>query len=141
MRVLLSIKPEFAARIFQGEKRFEFRKSAFKDDRVKIVVVYVTSPVCKIVGEFDVVEILSDEPSRLWSRTKEYAGISEAFFWDYFSGRTRAVALAIGDVREYSRPINPSKLIANFTAPQSYMYLDDQLQPARRVSEQYSLAI
>lgn len=30
MKVLLSIKPEFANKIFEGTKRFEFRKSIFK---------------------------------------------------------------------------------------------------------------
>ena len=30
MKVLLSIKPEFVEKIFSGEKRFEYRKFAFK---------------------------------------------------------------------------------------------------------------
>lgn len=141
MRVLLSIKPEFASQIFNGTKRFEFRKTAFKDPRVRIVVVYVTSPVGMIVGEFDIIDVVSEEPSRLWSRTKQYAGISEEYFSEYFSGRSRGVALAIGEVREYPKPIDPAKLIQNFTAPQSYMYLDDALQPAKRLEEQLSLAI
>ena len=44
MKVLLSIKPEFANKIFEGTKRFEFRKSIFKKE-VKTVVVYASSPL------------------------------------------------------------------------------------------------
>ena len=29
MKVLLSIKPEFASKIFEGTKRFEYRKAHF----------------------------------------------------------------------------------------------------------------
>ena len=39
MTVLLSIKPEFAEKIFNGTKKFEFRKSIFKNTDVKKVVV------------------------------------------------------------------------------------------------------
>ena len=31
MKVLLSIKPEFAEKIFNGTKKYEFRKSIFKN--------------------------------------------------------------------------------------------------------------
>lgn len=31
MKVLLSIKPEFAERIFNGSKKYEFRKVIFKN--------------------------------------------------------------------------------------------------------------
>ena len=31
MKVVLSIKPEFANKIFDGTKKFEFRKSIFKN--------------------------------------------------------------------------------------------------------------
>ncbi|MBI6731014.1 ASCH domain-containing protein, partial [Pseudomonas amygdali] len=42
MKVLLSIKPEYAEKILQGEKRFEFRKSVFKNPDVRTVVIYAT---------------------------------------------------------------------------------------------------
>jgi predicted transcriptional regulator len=39
MKVLLSIKPEFADKIFEGTKLFEFRRSIFKNEKIKKVVV------------------------------------------------------------------------------------------------------
>ncbi|SUF92800.1 bacteriophage protein [Salmonella enterica] len=79
MKVLLSIKPEFAESILEGEKRFEFRKTIFRNKDVKTVVIYATMPVGKVIGEFDIADILSSEPSDLWKATKKYAGITLFF--------------------------------------------------------------
>ncbi|HEV7337589.1 MAG TPA: hypothetical protein VGO06_16585 [Bosea sp. (in: a-proteobacteria)] len=128
MKILLSIKPEFAEKIFDGTKSFEFRKAIFKNQSVKTVVVYATRPVGKIVGEFDIDCIFEDSPNNLWIRTKNYAGITKDFFDSYFSGRNKGYAISIAETREYEDPIDPGKLIENFSPPQSYMYLDDDLQ-------------
>jgi hypothetical protein len=37
MKVVLSIKPEFANKIFDGTKKFEFRKSIFKNENIKLI--------------------------------------------------------------------------------------------------------
>jgi predicted transcriptional regulator len=125
MKVLLSIKPEFADKIFSGEKTFEFRKSIYKDRSVKTVVVYATQPVGRLVGEFDVAEIVTASPDRLWEMTSAGAGISRQFFESYFDGRDRAFALQIENVIQYAEPVMPNEIIDNFVAPQSYMYVDD----------------
>lgn len=62
MKVLLSIKPEFAFKIFEGKKKFEFRKVIFKNPNVKTVVVYASSPVQRVIGEFEIDDILSSDP-------------------------------------------------------------------------------
>lgn len=122
MRAMLSIKPEFAEKIFSGEKGFEFRKVAFRRD-VTSVVVYVTSPVAKIVGEFEIARILEDNPHSLWCRTKEKAGISKSFFYEYFKGKTKAIAIEIGKIRQYPKAKDPYAGGKRFTPPQSFRYL------------------
>jgi hypothetical protein len=57
---VLSIKPEYAEAIFSGKKRFEFRRAIFKHD-IKVVVVYITSPVGQVAGEFKVDDIITDD--------------------------------------------------------------------------------
>ena len=118
---LLSIKPPYAEAIFRGEKLFEFRRAIFRR-KVDVVVVYITSPVCQVVGEFDVKEILSDEVHGLWGRTYQSAGIGRELFFDYFSGCATAHAISIGEVRRYTRPLD---LAGEFgvKAPQSFLYL------------------
>ncbi len=128
MKALLSIKPEFAEKIFSGEKSFEFRKSVFSK-KVSSIVLYVTAPVGKIVGEFTVLGILEDSPASLWEMTCEQAGISRKFFFTYFKGRKKAFAIEIGNPRKYEEAIDPYRLGKRFVPPQSFRYLsEDALQ-------------
>ncbi len=123
MKVLLSIKPQFVEEIFNGNKKFEYRKSIFKRKGIKSVVIYSTMPVGKIVGEFDIEDILIDEPKRLWEKTKNYSGISEDFYDEYFMNRDKGYAIQIKSLNRYDEPKCPYELYENFTAPQSFKYV------------------
>jgi predicted transcriptional regulator len=122
MKVLLSIKPEFANKIFDGTKKYEFRRSIFKNSEIKKIVVYAASPVQKIIGEFEIDHILSDDPVALWDQTKEYSGVSEEYFFEYFGDKTSGYAIKIKSTRLYKTP----KCIRqdfNLHPPQSFLYL------------------
>ena len=69
MKVLLSIKPEFAEKIFNGTKKYEFRKNIFKNKSVDKVVVYASSPVQCVIGEFEIETILNDDIDRICEQT------------------------------------------------------------------------
>ena len=124
MRVLLSIKPEFAFKIFEGTKQFEFRKAIFKHPDIKIVIVYASSPVQQIIGEFEIADILSNNPDRIWEKTKKFSGISEAFFFKYFADRDIAYAIKIKNTVKYDIPLNIKEEF-NISPPQSYAYIND----------------
>ncbi|MGB4774591.1 MAG: ASCH domain-containing protein, partial [Daejeonella sp.] len=119
MRVLLSIKPEFAELIFDGTKKFEFRKAVFKNTDIKTVVVYASSPTQKVIGEFEIESILNDSPEKLWKITKAFAGINEDFFYQYFSDRDTAYAIKIKKTRKYRKPLC-LKEDFKLTPPQSF---------------------
>lgn len=123
MKVLLSIKPEFAEKIFSGEKKFEFRKIGFKNHLVQTVVVYATMPIGKIIGEFRIKQIHKDAPEQIWEKTKKYSGIDKTFFNEYYSGKNYAIAIEVDNPILYKRPINPKDEFENFVAPQSFKYL------------------
>ncbi len=122
MKVLLSIKPKYADRIFEGSKKFEFRKAIFKKPDIKTVVVYASSPVQRVIGEFDIDTILSDAPKDLWKQTAEHSGISEEFFFDYFSEKEVGFAIKVKNARRYKKPRNLKEKY-NVTPPQSFCYL------------------
>ncbi len=122
MRVLLSIKPEFAELIFDGSKKYEFRKAIFKNSHVKTVVVYASHPIQLVIGEFDIDKILKDEPERLWKETREYSGISEEFFFDYFAERNIGFAIKVKEARRYKKPLC-LRTNYNITPPQSFCYI------------------
>ena len=121
MKVLLSIKPEFANKIFEGTKKFEFRKSIFKKE-VKTVVVYASSPLQQVIGEFEIECILHLELDTLWSITHMESGISEIFFYKYFDDKERGYAIQIKNVKRYDKPKN-LKEEYNLLPPQSFAYL------------------
>ncbi|MCP1744338.1 putative transcriptional regulator [Bradyrhizobium japonicum] len=125
MLALLSIKPVHTENIFSGRKTFEYRRKVFARSDVRTVLVYCTKPVGKLVGEFDIDEILQDSPSRLWKQTRTGAGISEIYFYEYFAGCEFGYALRIGNVRRFKRYIEPQKLVAEFSPPQSFMYIEE----------------
>jgi len=122
MRVLLSIKPEFAERIFDGSKKFEFRRAIFKNPGIQTVVVYASSPVQRVIGEFDIEAILRGAPEDLWRKTREHSGISEGFFFDYFSGRKIGFAIKVKKARRYKEP-RCLRTSYNVNPPQSFCYL------------------
>lgn len=124
MKVLLAIKPEFASKIFEGTKRFEFRKAIFKDKRVKKVVVYASFPVQKVIGEFDIDEIIFLHPNELWEETKTDAGISKEYFDAYFFERELGFAIKIKSFKKYLHPLCLQTDLKIKTPPQSFMYLE-----------------
>lgn len=122
MKVLLSIKPEFAEKIFDGTKKYEFRRSVFKNSEVRTVVVYASSPVQKVIGEFEIETIINDELNKLWYLTKEFSGISAEFFFEYFRNKENGFAIKIKKTKKYEIPLS-IKEDFNATPPQSFMYL------------------
>lgn len=121
--VLLSIKPEFAEKIFDGLKKFEFRRVIFKSTTVSRIVVYASSPVQRVIGEFEIERILSLRTAKLWHRTKRHSGIQKSFFDQYFRGRDKGFAIKIKCPRRYSTPILLECLCKTSRPPQSFMYL------------------
>ena len=132
MSVLLSIKPAFAEKILSGEKRFEFRR-VMPMQTVERVVIYASSPVCQIVGEFAVRGVITARPAELWRLTRSHAGISKAYFDAYFVGREEAHAFEVEKARRYDEPIDPRKVVQTFRAPQSFVYLSSLVGFERRL--------
>jgi len=124
-RVLLSIKPKYADLIFNGTKKFEFRRNIFKEPNIKTVVVYASSPVQMVIGEFDIKIILKSDLKNLWNATKEHAGIDEHFFFQYFSNKHEGFAIKIDKPRKYKKALC---LKADFKLhpPQSFLYLNNR---------------
>lgn len=126
MKVLLAIKPEYADKIFAGIKKFEFRKTIFKDKTVKQVVVYASSPVKRVIGEFEIDEIISMEKEALWSKTYQSAGISKSLFDTYFDRKELAHAIKIKATKKYKTPLELNNDFQIKFAPQSFVYIQSK---------------
>lgn len=121
MKVVLSIKPEFANKIFDGTKKFEFRKSIFKNEEIKTVIVYSSSPVQQVIGEFEIEHILYHDLKTLWKKTHSLSGISKEFFYKYFAEKDGGFAIAIKNPNLYKKPKCLRKDF-DLLPPQSFAY-------------------
>ena len=128
MNVILSIKPCFCKLIFDGVKRYEYRKRIFKRNDIDKVYVYASSPICKVIGYFTVDGITNDTVSNVWDMTHEGNGITKAYYDSYFNGCDIAHAVKIDEAILFSVPIDPYVKLDNFHAPQNYMYVDYDLE-------------
>jgi len=124
MKVLLSIKPQYADLIFNGTKKFEFRRTIFKNENIKTVVVYASSPVQKVIGEFEVETILQFDLKTLWKTTKKHAGIDEEIFYQYFDNKESGFAIKINSVTKYEKALC-LKEDYNLSPPQSFLYFSE----------------
>lgn len=120
--VLMAIKPCYSSKIFDGSKRVEFRKQAFKQP-VTHVVVYESGTTGKIVGFFEILGLEEASPDELWDRYAEVGKIAEGAYQSYFSQRGKGVAIRIGNARRLAEPISLNVLAESTRAPQSFVYL------------------
>ena len=120
--ILLSINPEHVENIFNGTKKYEFRKVRCRKHVTKILI-YSTHPVMKIVGEAVVKNVLEHTPNELWNMTSDSSGIDRVFFDNYFEGREKAIAYELVNIMKYECAKELSD-IGLSAAPQSFAYVD-----------------
>lgn len=121
-KILLSIKPKFIEEIKKGNKKFEYRKTIFKNTDIDTVVIYASSPISKAIGEFKIKNILVNNPKELWRQTSNKSGITLDFFNEYFSNKDKGYALEISELVIYKEPIDIFNKFG-LIAPQSFCYI------------------
>jgi len=122
---ILSIKPIYANQILNGNKKVEFRKKKFKKS-VDRVYIYSSSPQKMIVGYFTIKNIVEDTPTNLWEQFNAVGGIDKESFFEYFKDTDVGYSIVINNVAQYEEEKDPIEFMENFSAPQSYIYLERQ---------------
>lgn len=124
LKAIISIKPKHAAWIYNGRKKFEFRKKVLRRLQTgDILVIYESAPIQQITGYFIVKSVIIEEVEKLWEHTKEGAGMSYFEYSQYYDGRTRGIAIPIGPSLKLPEPIDPYARFRNFRAPPSFRYI------------------
>lgn len=118
---LLSIHPQYAEAILNGEKKVEFRKAGFSKD-VTHVVIYATKPIGAVVGVFETDGSVVQSPRELWQTFSAVGGITRGDFDAYYSGRPTGVAIKIKKAKRLPEPL-PLTRIQKTHPPQSFNYL------------------
>ena len=123
--ILISIKPEYVEKIFDGSKKYEYRR-LLANREVNKLVIYCTAPVKAVVGEVEVVGTISDSLEKLWEQTKDFAGISKEKYFEYFDGKERANCYVLGDCIKYDQPRKLEEFGVK-VAPQAWLYIREDL--------------
>lgn len=120
-KILLSIKPEYVENILNKSKQYEFRKVKCKRN-IDTIIIYATAPISQVVAEVKVIDVLEDSPEKIWSLTKDFAGITKKYFSSYYKNKTTAIAYKLGNVKKYDIPLSLQEYGLS-VAPQSFVYI------------------
>lgn len=132
--LLLSIKPEYASKIFSGQKTVELRRVRTRLTIDDIVLVYVSSPTKALMGLFEVEDVfqkkieLEKDIDTYWKLFHQKACITSKDFYKYYEGASFFVGIFLRNPKKFEVSINLENLrqkIPEFTPPQSYRYLKE----------------
>lgn len=101
--ILMSIKPNYAERIYKGIKKFEYRKREIRTTMPLRIVLYESWPICGVTGEIKVDKVIRGTPEEIWNKTNEWGGISKESFNRYYKNASISMAYQIKSFRKYKR--------------------------------------
>jgi predicted transcriptional regulator len=125
--LLISIKPRYSKRIFEGKKTIELRRTRPRINPGEIILIYESAPTMAIIGAAFTDKVIVDSPNSLWELAKKEGGISHTDYRSYFDGSTKAVGIVFKKPRRFAKPLplNTLKLLwDNFHPPQTFRYLN-----------------
>ncbi|MBP5973777.1 ASCH domain-containing protein [Brasilonema sp. CT11] len=133
--LLLSIRPKYAQKIFDGNKKVELRRVRTRLDKDDLVLVYASSPQKALIGYFEVDRILEipiqkfpEDLNKIWNQVSKTAEISRQEFDIYYAGASLSVCIFLKNVQLLPQPVTLTRLreeLSDFRPPQSYHYLTE----------------
>lgn len=125
--LLLSIRPEYANKIFDSNKTVELRRVRPRLlNEGDLVLIYVSSPIKAVVGSFKVDYIIEKPPRELWEEVKDKAGISKGKFYEYYQGTSKGIGIFFKDIHRFREQVELQSLrkkLPELKPPQSYRYM------------------
>jgi predicted transcriptional regulator/DNA-binding XRE family transcriptional regulator len=137
--VVLSVRPPYSDKIFEGKKTVELRRRfPVAAPRGTIAYIYSSSPVRAMVGSTEIENVIKLPVGEIWNKFGNMAQITKPDFDDYFAGLEQGFALKISNARPFSRPIDLTELRDRFgfEPPQSFLYATSVLRTA--LQDEYS---
>jgi predicted transcriptional regulator len=123
--LLISVKPEFAEKIFDGSKQIELRKCAPNISTGDMVIVYSTVPEKAVVGTCVVKAVITKSPAELWRKHSTKLGIDRKRYLEYFKDREKAIGIVLSSTQRLKSKIKLAEIkrsFPNFSPPQTFKY-------------------
>jgi predicted transcriptional regulator len=123
--LVVSIKPEFAEKIFNGTKSIELRKSTPDVSSGDMMVIYCTDPVKAVLGICLVKEVLKLTPSQMWKKYSQKLGIDQKRYKEYYENSNVAVGIVLTSICKLEKNVSLTaikKMFPFFQPPQTFRY-------------------
>jgi predicted transcriptional regulator len=128
--LVLSIKPEYSAKIVSGKKTVELRRRFSSNiEPGTIVLIYESSPTRALTGLASIAEVLHGPTSTIWKKFGDEACIRRSDFDSYFAGTKTGFAIKLRGARPLKRALELKELRDRFRfePPQSFLYAPPEL--------------
>jgi len=130
LNILISIKPEFATKILDGNKTVELRKRFSNKALAGIrMMIYSSSPEKEVVGYVNITAVSTLSVKDIWQKYKDASCVSKLYFDKYYHSRDTGVVVHLSNPKKIKEKIKLLELkkIYNIHPPQSYRYLSDRV--------------
>lgn len=122
MKVLMSIKPKYAAQIYDKTKLYEIRKRVPLRLSYGDIIYFYESGTGMITGQAIVDNIIFGKPAFLYSKYQNVLGIDYDAYQEYVGGAYIVSYIGLVQATRFSSPLT----LRDFNlkrAPQSFCYL------------------
>jgi len=127
--LLMSIRPEYIRKIFNGDKLIEIRRKFNHKWSNRRVTLYSSHPTKAVMGYAIIHSVVSDTPLHIWNNYGSQLGCTKAEFDGYTTGLNKVFAIHLHAIRPYKTPMPLSQLSwfldENLVPPQSYSALKE----------------
>jgi predicted transcriptional regulator len=124
--ILISVRPEYFAKILRGEKTIELRRRPVRVSVGTTVWIYETVPKGRLGARAQISAIFESTPTEVWTRFGHCVGLTKEQFFAYFKDAVYACALLLKRVVAFDKPLRLPYLrkeLGAFVAPQFYRKL------------------
>lgn len=123
--LLLSVKAEYAQKIFDDEKTVELRRRCPQLEPGDYLVIYVPTPCKCIVGVASVEQVIEARVQTLWRKVRYDCAVTYGEFRTYFSDLSVGYGIVLSRPARLASPLTLAMLreVQPSFTPQGYKYL------------------
>jgi predicted transcriptional regulator len=109
-KILLSMRPRYAERVFARTKQVEIRKKFSRRWQGRQAVVYGTQPLGALMGEVTMSEITVGPPTEIWERYGSRVGCTYEELRDYVGSSAEVYAIELANANPYTAPVGIAQI-------------------------------
>lgn len=136
--LVMSIKPQFAESIMNGNKKVEIRRVFSKKWQGSRVSLYASAPISSLIGSATILRVTESKPEEIWEHYNVDLGCTRDDFIEYIDTADEVFAIELNDIQPFTANIPLSQinslLGSELKAPQSYLGLDNNPDWASAIS-------